>query len=119
MSKATDKLKKEIIRILKREKLYESTDLTLIDELIFNIELIAEAKADVKKRGININLRNDEDNPFYQLNNSLSVIQKSTKIIQSLYSQLGIDVITRIKKADKKVEDKKGDALDRLNELLK
>lgn len=118
-AKQLQKLKRDIVKLLKKEKLYESTDLVLVDELIYNLTLIDQAKQDIAERGININLRKDDENPFYQLNNSLSIIQKSTAIIQRIYAQLGIDAISRMKSRDKRQQDNaQSDALNDLKALI-
>jgi len=82
-------LKNSIIELLKEKKLFENTDLTLLDELEYQMLLMDEAKEDIKTRGIQINVRADGD-PFYQLNQSVSVVHKCTRNVQSIYRQLAI-----------------------------
>jgi len=57
--------------------------------------------------GIQINVRKDKhDEPFYNLNQSVAVINQCLKQIQSLYTKLGITPQERskLKLIDKKIE---------------
>ncbi|HYG03028.1 MAG TPA: P27 family phage terminase small subunit [Chryseosolibacter sp.] len=111
--------KQLIITYLKKVNQFEQSDITLIDELVYQLELVNEAKRDIAQRGQMINLRKTGEEPYYQINFSVSIIQKATKIIQSIYKQLGLDVVSRLKrsKQDSQQEEKK-DALSLLNQIV-
>jgi P27 family predicted phage terminase small subunit len=83
------RLKKDIVTLLKEKKLYEKTDLTLLEELVYQFQLMIIAKSDIQLRGIQVNVR-EYGEPLMQLNQSVSVVQKCTRTIQSLYRQLSI-----------------------------
>lgn len=82
-------LRDAIIKLLQEKKLFESTDSTLLDELEYQLHLMDAAKEDIVKRGIQINVRATGD-PFYQLNQSVSVVHKCMRNVQSIYRQLAI-----------------------------
>jgi len=97
--------KKDLIKILKEKKNYEKSDDILIDEMLFQLSMLADAKEDVITRGIQINVRKDQDAPpFYNLNQSVSVVFQATKQVQSLYRQLGLSPNDRLKLKLDKVE---------------
>jgi hypothetical protein len=100
------KFKKGLIKLLKEKNIYEKdSDDILIDELVYQLELNELAKQDVLARGIQINVR-QQGEPFYNLNQSIAVINQCTKNIQSILNNLGITAKERskLKLLDKKEE---------------
>jgi hypothetical protein len=112
-------VKQVVIDLLKKQNMFEQADMTLLDELVYQIQMLNEAKIDIVTRGQMVNLRKSEDDPFWQINFSVSIVQKSTKIIQSIYRQLGIDVVSRMKKEGKETINKQDVALQELQALMK
>ena len=84
----------------------------MIDSLVFNLVLIQNAKQDIATRGQMVNLRKSEDDPFYQINFSVSIFHNAVKSINGLLKQLGLEKT--------KVEfDPQQEAMNALNDLLK
>ena len=82
-------LKKSIEGYLKNQDLYHESDDILIQELVFNIELAQEAKADIKLNGLQVNVtRNPDRDPYYQKNRSVDIYQQCLKNVQALFKQL-------------------------------
>jgi len=91
------KLKKEIIKYLNDKGLYEDIDISLIDQLVFNVYLADEAQENIKANGILVNVRKDESNPLMQVNQAVSVYHQSTKLIGVLCTKLSISPEARKK----------------------
>lgn len=111
--KATEqkKLKTSIIKELKSRGTYQKeTDDFLIDTLLFNLELIREAKLDIQSRGQMVDIGNNKQ--FYQINFSVSIFHNAVKSINSILKQLGLE------KPKAKDTDAKEDALTQLNEII-
>jgi hypothetical protein len=107
------KYKNQIVQLLKSRGQYsKAVDDILVDSLVFNFRLIQDAQEDISKRGQMVNLRKSEDDPFYQINFSISIFHNAVKSINSILKQLGIE---------KQIEapDSKADALKMMNEILK
>jgi P27 family predicted phage terminase small subunit len=97
--------KKDLVKILKSKNNYEKTDDLLIDELLFHISLLSDAKQDVIDNGFMINVRKDPDAPpLFNQNQSVSVVFQATKQVQSLIRQLGLSPADRLKL---RIKDKK------------
>lgn len=107
------KIKSAFVKVLKKKKIYEKdVDDPLIDQIIFNLKLIEDAKDDIIKRGSLVNLRKDKEaDPFFQINFSISILHNAIKSNNTLLKQLGLEKI--------KVEvDAKEDAMVQLRTLL-
>jgi P27 family predicted phage terminase small subunit len=92
------KKKKEIIELLASINLYEKTDETLIDELIYNYKLADEAKENIELNGAVVNVvRNPEKPPLFQTNQSVSIYNNAIKNITTISTKLGITAIERLK----------------------
>lgn len=107
------KIKSTIEKELKARSLYEKVDQYLIEELLYQFELLEMAKADITVRGIQINVR-QQGEPFYNLNQSVSVVQTCTRTIQSLMRQLQI---TPQERAKIKLDDQSKDTQNSLEML--
>jgi hypothetical protein len=84
------KIKAQLTKALKSRGFYQKeTDDILIETVIFNLELIREAKAEISKRGQMVNIGKDKD--FYQINFSVSIFDNSVKSIDTILKQLGLD----------------------------
>jgi len=82
-------LKESIKSYLVEQLLWHDSDEILLDEIIFNTEVLETAKADIRENGIQIDITRDPDKePFYQKNRAIDVYQQSLKNIQTLYRQL-------------------------------
>jgi hypothetical protein len=109
----TKKIKSQIMKALKENGTYNKrVDDFQVDNLVFNLVLIHNSKADILKRGQMVNLRKSEDDPFYQINFSISVFHNAVKSINTILKSLGLE------KA--KVESNpQRDAMQALQDLLK
>ncbi len=82
-------MKEIIIKYLKDKDLFHESDIVLIDEIVFNIELLEECKADIRLNGHKEDITRDPDKePFYQKNRSVDVYQQALKNIQALFRQM-------------------------------
>jgi len=106
-------IKRGFLKLLKKKKVYEpEVDDALVDQIIFNLKLIEDAKTDIINRGSMVNLRKDKDEePFYQINFSISILHNAIKSNNTLLKQLGLE------KARIEV-DPKDDAMLSLKALL-
>jgi hypothetical protein len=111
--KEKKKITSAIVKTLKEKNIYnKDTDDILIDSIVFNLELIRGAKDDIEARGQMVNLRKSSEDPFWQINFSISIFHNAVKSINTLLKQLGLEKL--------KVEsDSKEDALSYLNEIIK
>jgi hypothetical protein len=111
--KATEvkKLKTALIKELRTRGTYQKeTDDILIDTLLFNLELIREAKIEIQSRGQMGDIGNNKQ--FYQINFSVSILHNAVKSVNSILKQLGLE------KPKAKDVDPKEDALSALNEII-
>lgn len=109
------RLTSEVKKYLRDKGMYERVDNTLIDELIFNVKLCDDAKDDISVRGIQVNIRkNPDDEPYYQVNQSVSIYNSAVKMITAISTRLGITVLERTKLG---IVDKK-DREDELSKLI-
>lgn len=112
-AKEQKKIRAQITKALKAQKLYnKDVDDFQIDNLVMNLVLIHNAKADILARGQMVNLRKEGEDPFYQINFSVSIFHNAVKSINTLLKQLGLEKM-RHESAPKE------NALKELHELLK
>lgn len=90
------KLKKVINDYLEDKGVKDETDKVLVDELIFNIYLGDEAKADIQQRGILVNIR-ITGKPLMQTNQAVNIYSQASKNIQTICTKLGLTVQERTK----------------------
>ena len=84
-------LKKSILDYLQSRDMWHESDEVLVDELVFNMGLSKQAKADIKKNGITMNITRDpKRDPYYVKNQSVNTYQQALKNIQSLFRQLSL-----------------------------
>jgi len=82
-------MRDSIIAYLKEKDIYHETDLVLIDEIEFNIELMKSTKEDIRENGWQRDITRDPDKePFYQKSRAVDVYQQALKNIQALFRQL-------------------------------
>jgi len=107
------KIKSAIVKTLKEQNIYNKAfDENLIDNLIFNLVLIADAKRDILSRGNLVNLCKEGEEPYYQINFSISIFHNAVKSVNTILKQLGLEKV--------KVEtDVTADALQQLNEIIR
>ena len=93
-----DTLKHKIVKYLKDRKAYDSVDVTLIDELVFNMELCDKAKEDIRERGIQVDIsKPSEDRVYMQVNQSVTIYNGALKMITAISTKLGLTVLDRTK----------------------
>ena len=91
MAKTT---KKQIIAYLKKKKVYEDIDELLITELLYNLTLMEDLKADILTRGTVVAINTAQT--LFNVNPSLSAYQTASKALMTLCLKLGIGVKSRI-----------------------
>jgi len=100
-------LKETIKGYLVEQLLWHASDEILLDEIMFNIEVLEIAKEDIRENGIQIDVTRDPDKePFYQKNRAVDVYQQALKNVQALYRQL---ILSPSERQKMKLELSKGD----------
>lgn len=99
--------KKRLIELLEGKGLYEPTDEGLIDEIITNQKIMAEAKRDIRTRG-NLTPINKEETLFNQ-NPSVAIYNGALKNILNLSRKFGLSPRDR---AELKLEGGEEDAFN-------
>jgi hypothetical protein len=56
--------KKKLREYLIEKEIYNEVDEFLVDEFVFNLKLIDDAKRDISKRGAVMNIAKPENNPY-------------------------------------------------------
>lgn len=87
--------KKKLREYLVEKGIYNEVDEFLIDEFVFNLKLIDEAKRDISKRGIVMNIASAGNNPYFQKNISLSVMETATKTLLAISKKLALSPLDR------------------------
>ena len=90
-------LKNEITNLLNEKGFKHNADEALIDELIFNYELIKQAKQEIKKSGMSQQVRKDSDYPLMMVTPQISVYNNSLKNILAISRQLALTPTERSK----------------------
>ena len=84
--------KPKVIAYLKEKGNYDKVDLILIDELMFHLRLIKEAKSDIKERGAVIDTKDGESK---RVNPSVALYNNTVKTVMTLCRKLGLDPRSR------------------------
>jgi P27 family predicted phage terminase small subunit len=84
------KLRSQINKYFKNSNSQESFDSILIDELLFQLELINKAKEEIRSKGQSINVSKDVDKPYYQVNPSIGIYQTAIKSLNSILTKLAL-----------------------------
>lgn len=98
-----EKIKEVVVQYLKDKSAWEALDELLVEELLFNIEIMSQAKSDLydKTTGtyeLVTNITRDPDKePFYQKNRLLDTYNLAFKNVKDIYVKLGLTVQERIK----------------------
>jgi P27 family predicted phage terminase small subunit len=98
--------KKKIIEYLKQNTNFDEVDSYLVDELLYNDSLMKQAKKDIKDRGIQINVSNNPDKPYFQTNQAITLYNNSLKNVLQISRKLGLSA------GDRKMLDIQYDSLD-------
>lgn len=99
--------KKGLIDFLSDRKSFENVDETVIEELLYNLELIKKAKDDINDRGIVCNVSSDPKKEVLQKNHSCSVYDSALKNVLNISRRLGLTPRDR-KELELKVEEDDG-----------
>lgn len=96
----------QIKKLLKKKNLYENTDETLIQELIYWMKLSDEAKENINQFGIVVNVvRDPMKDALYQTNQAVSILKEASTKIAALYTKLSINPQERIKIKEENIDD--------------
>lgn len=90
-------LRRRIRKQLRDAGTYEIVDETLIEELVYNTILANQAKADIARRGIMVDMSTKEDREYITTNPSVNVYNTALKQITSIAQRLGISPAERRK----------------------
>jgi P27 family predicted phage terminase small subunit len=97
----TDEIKHQgevINEFLESKGQLEDVDTTLIDELLFNIELIAKCKQDIEIEGYKLNITQRKNGkPYYVKNQAFVAYQSCLRNINTILTSLGLTVRERQK----------------------
>ena len=85
--------KPKVVRFLKEKDIYNEIDEFLIDEMLYNLELARQAKADLKKRGVVVPINTEQT--LFNTNPSNNIYQASIKQALTICRKLGIDFRSR------------------------
>jgi len=104
------KFTKGIVDTLRTRGTYDkAVDDVLIDNLIFNLVLIENAKKDIVHRGQMVDI--GKNNEFFQINFSVSIFHNAVKSVNAILKQLGLEKM--------RVEvDPRDTTLNQLNEII-
>ena len=81
--------RKSIVDYLKDKNMFNAIDDILIEELLFNLYMIKQAKEDILHNGIKENItKNPKKEPFWIKNRSVDIYQQSVKNITNLLAKL-------------------------------
>jgi P27 family predicted phage terminase small subunit len=84
-------LKNEIIKVLKSKNIYNDVDTSLIDQLIFNYQLLHKVQKELLTGEYMVNVRNNADQkPLYQVTPNYTVYQNTLKNIIAISRSLAI-----------------------------
>jgi len=87
-------LKDKIMELLGDQ--YKPSDEPLINELIYNFELLVKAKRGITEQGLVINTVRDPDrDPYYQKSPYFAIYDTVLKNINQLYTRLNISPLER------------------------
>jgi len=92
-----DMLADDITKYLEDKGVYDEVDTTLINELVFNVKLCDEAKIDIDKRGIQVDISKSKDRKYWQVNQSVTIYNSALKMITAISTKLGLTVLDRTK----------------------
>ena len=88
--------KKQIIEYLKNKNIYDDCDVMLVDELIFNLQMIKNCKKEIKDKGVLIDIaRSDADREYWQQNPAIAIYNKSVKNLLDITRKLSLSPVDR------------------------
>jgi P27 family predicted phage terminase small subunit len=100
--------KEAILQYLKEKKLHEGVDTFLIDEFLYQFQLMEQAKEQVVSLGILVDVSSDPNKEVLQKNQAISIYESALKSALQICSKLGISPLDRKKLMVEKIEEKDG-----------
>lgn len=88
--------KKDLIKYLDEKGYLENVDYTMIDLFYQNLKIAKKAAAKINKEGILINVRQNDENPYYQQHPALAVYNAANKNLMNLSRKLGLSAYDRM-----------------------
>lgn len=86
--------KNQITEYIKAKGIFEEVDMIMVDELLFNLKVIKEAKKDISNNGLVINTSKGP-NPYYQQSPSVSIYNNAVKNVMNLSRKLALSPLDR------------------------
>lgn len=80
--------KKKLIELLSDKGIYEETDEILLDELMFNLKMLRDAKVDINKNGILTYI--NKEKTLTNINPSVTVYKGALKNIMDICRKYGL-----------------------------
>ena len=87
--------RKQLIDYIKDKGLYEDVDLVMIDELMFNLKVAKQAKKDLNKYGLMMNVSKDPNKPYFQQSPAVAIYNSAVKNIMNLSRKLALSPLDR------------------------
>jgi len=92
------KIREIIISYLSGKGNYQMSDDLLIDEVVFNVQVMNNCKFNIRAEGYKINItQNPEKEPYWVKSQDVLVYYMALKEIKGLFQQLGITPKDRIR----------------------
>ncbi|MFW5891753.1 MAG: phage terminase small subunit P27 family [bacterium] len=88
--------KKELVKYLEEKGQLENIDLVMVDQYFQNLKIAKKAATKVNKEGILINVRKDDENPYYQQHPALAVYNAAVKNLMNLSRKMGLSAYDRM-----------------------
>ena len=88
--------KKQLIEYLDSKGFLESVDFNMIDLFWQNWQIAKKANAKVRKEGILVNVRQSDENPYWQQHPALAVYNAAVKNLMNLSRKLGLSAYDRM-----------------------
>jgi P27 family predicted phage terminase small subunit len=87
--------RKQLIEYIKNKGIYEEVDNTLIDELLYNVKIIKQAKKDLQEYGLMMNVSKNDDKPYFQQSPAVAIYNSAVKNIMNISRKLALSPLDR------------------------
>jgi P27 family predicted phage terminase small subunit len=87
--------KKNIVEYIKGKGIYDDVDIMMVDELIFNMEMVKTCKKNIKEYGVTMNISKDPQKPYFQVSPNVTTYNSCIKNIMNLSRKLALSPLDR------------------------